>query len=107
MTLAALESTLRLYRDEASAIEAIPTLRMLLMPLDTITARAQQLTAQLQQPGEVVLEDGERVDLAAVVSNMDSMCPAGEGSEDNSISFKYLTDLYPYRPGMTARIGRP
>ena len=70
LTLAALESTLRLYRDEASAIEAIPTLRMLLMPLDTITARAQQLTAQLRGL------DNPRMDLQM----LDLTSKAGGGS---------------------------
>ena len=43
MTLAALESTLRLYRDPRAAVAAIPTLRMLTMPAGTIQARAQAL----------------------------------------------------------------
>ena len=47
MTLAALESTLRLYRDEREATQNIPTLRMLLMPFEEISARAQRLLNQL------------------------------------------------------------
>jgi L-seryl-tRNA(Ser) seleniumtransferase len=43
LTLAALESTLRLYRDPDSAIESIPTLSMLLCPVDKIQKRAKQL----------------------------------------------------------------
>lgn len=43
LTLAALESTLRLFRDEKEAISAIPTLEMLTCPMDTITARAEEL----------------------------------------------------------------
>ena len=48
MTLTALESTLRLYRDESQAIEAIPTLRMLTEPLAITTARAERLRARLE-----------------------------------------------------------
>jgi L-seryl-tRNA(Ser) seleniumtransferase len=48
LTLAALESTLRLYRDEAQAVAAIPTLRMLTEPEDAIQARAEDLARRLQ-----------------------------------------------------------
>ena len=49
MTLAALESTLRLYRDEAKAVEMIPTLRMLTMKVSDLEARAVQLAKDLRQ----------------------------------------------------------
>ncbi len=42
MTLAALEATLRLYRDPRKAVEAIPTLRMLTLPLAQIVHRAER-----------------------------------------------------------------
>ena len=48
MTLTALESTLRLYRDESQAVEAIPTLRMLTEPLAVTAARAERLAARLE-----------------------------------------------------------
>jgi L-seryl-tRNA(Ser) seleniumtransferase len=48
MTLAALESTLHLYRDEKQAIEEIPTLRMMLMPLDAIASLAERLRTALE-----------------------------------------------------------
>jgi L-seryl-tRNA(Ser) seleniumtransferase len=47
LTLAALESTLSLYRDEAVAIQDIPTLRMLTLSLEEIDRRAGLLTEQL------------------------------------------------------------
>jgi len=47
LTLAALESTLRLYRDESKAIDAIPTLRMLTLPLNILAVRAQRLAERL------------------------------------------------------------
>ena len=43
MTLAALESTLRLYRQPESAVELIPTLNMILMPLARIEEKALRL----------------------------------------------------------------
>ncbi len=49
LTLAALESTLRLYRDEAVAVQDIPTLRMLTLSLEETDSRARLLTGQLQQ----------------------------------------------------------
>ena len=47
MTLAALEGTLSLYRDEARALREIPTLRMLTMPHSVIEARAADLSSRL------------------------------------------------------------
>jgi L-seryl-tRNA(Ser) seleniumtransferase len=53
LTLAALESTLHLYRNPAVALDAIPTLRMLTLPLAAIEARANQLVKALvdRHPG--------------------------------------------------------
>ncbi len=51
MTLAALEATLHLYRDESRAITAIPTLRMLTMPVKVISTKAKQLLNQLRKLG--------------------------------------------------------
>ena len=45
MTLAALETTLRIYRDPRKAVQAIPTLRMLILPLSEIQQRAERFTA--------------------------------------------------------------
>jgi L-seryl-tRNA(Ser) seleniumtransferase len=61
LTLAALESTLRLYRDEDRAIRDIPTLSMLTTPLEVIRARAEKLKTALHQiigdKGNVTLLD--------------------------------------------------
>ncbi len=43
MTLAALESTLALFRDEEKAVQAIPTLRMLTLAFDRICEKADRL----------------------------------------------------------------
>ena len=57
MTLAALEGTLMLYRDEAVAMAEIPTLRMLTMSLGAIRSRAADLGARL---GKI---SGDRLDI--------------------------------------------
>jgi len=49
MTLAALEITLRHYWDEAKAIHAIPTLRMLTLPISVIEKRAKKLLRMLKK----------------------------------------------------------
>ena len=56
LTLAALESTLRLYRDEAVAIARIPTLRMLTEPEERVRERARELADRLQALGAGRLE---------------------------------------------------
>lgn len=48
LTLAALESTLRLYRDEEKAIKEIPTLHMLTLPFVYIEEKAKQLARMLE-----------------------------------------------------------
>jgi L-seryl-tRNA(Ser) seleniumtransferase len=52
LTLAALESTLRLYRDEERAVASIPTLRMLTEPEDAIQAHAEDLASRLRAVGD-------------------------------------------------------
>jgi len=49
MTLAALEATLQLYRDEHQAVNQIPTLRMLTLPLAVIHGRAAELKSRLER----------------------------------------------------------
>lgn len=49
MTLAALEATLRLYRDQRKALNQVPTLRMISVSLETLRARAENLMARLQR----------------------------------------------------------
>ncbi len=48
MTLAALESTLALYRDPVRAVETIPTLAMILGPISEIEHKAARLLALLE-----------------------------------------------------------
>jgi len=56
MTLAALEATLRLYRDEDQAIRLIPTLRMLTMDSNELASRADRLADDLRAIGRSRLE---------------------------------------------------
>ncbi len=56
LTLAALESTLRLYRDEEKAIKLIPTLHMLTLPVEEITKKANQLAEALKAVDDSRLE---------------------------------------------------
>jgi L-seryl-tRNA(Ser) seleniumtransferase len=62
LTLAALEATLRLYRDEDTAIQAIPTLRMIATDHKTLTDRAhglvETLRAIIPESIEVEIMDG-------------------------------------------------
>lgn len=52
LTLAALEATLRLYRDEKQAVAQIPTLRMLLTSLPELEGRARRLADALKEIGD-------------------------------------------------------
>ncbi|HSR35633.1 MAG TPA: L-seryl-tRNA(Sec) selenium transferase, partial [Desulfurivibrionaceae bacterium] len=58
LTLAALEGTLRLYRDERVALAEIPTLRLLRLTADELRKRGQQVLRRLrrQLPGSITLE---------------------------------------------------
>ncbi len=62
LTLAALEATLRLYRDENTAIQAIPTIRMIATDQKTLEDRAQGLVkalrANIPESIEVEIMDG-------------------------------------------------
>jgi L-seryl-tRNA(Ser) seleniumtransferase len=59
MTLAALEATLRLYLDEPTALQEIPTLRALVASPELLRARAERLSAAAREAGaEVALEEG-------------------------------------------------
>ncbi|PIE71051.1 MAG: L-seryl-tRNA(Sec) selenium transferase [Deltaproteobacteria bacterium] len=70
LTLSALEMTLRLYRDEPTAVRSIPTLRMLTVPLQEIDAEARRLHQLLTEIGDPRL----------TVSIVDKPSKAGGGS---------------------------
>ena len=57
MTLAALEATLRLYRDPARALREVPTLRMLTTPITELRERCERLAGRLRElPGLKAVE---------------------------------------------------
>lgn len=56
LTLAAMESTLRLYRDEKRAVEEIPTLNMLTATIAVLEEKAGCLSAMLGKAGEGRIE---------------------------------------------------
>jgi L-seryl-tRNA(Ser) seleniumtransferase len=69
LTLLALEETLRLYRDEQTAIREIPTLRMILQTYETLKAKARRLIRMI---GEV-----DRENFSLALSNGDSKVGGG------------------------------
>ena len=56
LTLAALETTLRLYRDPVKRMETVPTLRMLTQDPGTIKKKARRLQSRLKKTGLENLE---------------------------------------------------
>lgn len=66
LTLAALESTLRLYRDEETAIRMIPTLHMLTFDVGELEHRALKLAKALQSIGDARL----KIDLVTYASKV-------------------------------------
>jgi len=70
LTLAALESTLKLYRDEEKAIREIPTLRMLTMPFKEICKKADLLFKTIK----------EKIDSLADINFADMNSRPGGGS---------------------------
>ena len=66
MTLAALEATLRLYRDEKEAIEKIPTLKMLITSPQELKRRAVRLKNKLRK----VLPSGAELRVVETISRV-------------------------------------
>lgn len=54
MTLAALEATLRLYRDPGQLTEQVPAIRMLATPSEVLLVRAERLRATIGEGADVV-----------------------------------------------------
>jgi L-seryl-tRNA(Ser) seleniumtransferase len=85
LTLAALEETLRLYRDERAAVREIPTLKMILQPYSELRAKARRLLRMIGPLNdgkfEVDLVDGNSkvgggaLPLAAMPSRLLALIP--------------------------------
>jgi L-seryl-tRNA(Ser) seleniumtransferase len=69
MTLAVLEATLRLFLDEQKALQHVPTLKMLLRPLESIQKQADAISAALR-----------KAKLACEVEVIDGYSQTGSGS---------------------------
>lgn len=63
LTLAALESTLRLYRDEQKAVASIPTLRLITLPISAIVEKTRILSGLIKEIGD------ERVEIQTLDRN--------------------------------------
>ena len=74
LTLAALESTLRLYREPEKAVKAIPTLRMLTIPLSDINDKAEKLAKLLSDIDE---SDFSKSGISVSISNISSRAGGG------------------------------
>ena len=75
LDLAALDALLRLYLDPELALERVPTLAALAVPLDVVRARAERLRALLTEPGAApsALPEG-------AVTLADTVARAGAGA---------------------------
>lgn len=67
MTLAALEATLRLYRDEREALEKIPTLKMIAVSAEELHSRAEELASSIRRADS---EASMRVEVAQSFSQV-------------------------------------
>lgn len=85
LTLVALEETLRLYRDERTAVREIPTLRMILQPYEELKAKARRLLRMIgrSEHGRFTLElvdgssrvGGGALPMAAMPSRLLALVP--------------------------------
>jgi L-seryl-tRNA(Ser) seleniumtransferase len=85
LTLAALESTLKLYRDEEQAVREIPTLRMLTMSFEAICKKADHLFQTLQKNIESLAD--------VAVADMNSR-PGGGSFPELDLATRCIT-IYP------------
>lgn len=110
LILAALESTLRLYIDQETVIQKIPTLKMITLPLEEIEKRANNFKSRLQKniPDHVeiqVVDDSSQVGGGALPSQQLPTKVVAISSE--SLSVKKLEEhLRNNRPSIIARISK-
>jgi len=108
LTLAALESTMHLYREPQRAMEMIPTLRMLTLPIQIIETRAQQLKSMLQKIDDSALhvrivEKPSRAGGGALpLQKLESRCVA---VQIDALTAQYIEHaLRKFRPSIIGRI---
>lgn len=103
MTLAALEATLRLYRDERMALEQIPTLRMITLPVEELEKRAWELAHRLRR---VDLEEKFTIEVRSNVSQVGGGSLPGYDLETRVVSL-YSERLSCRRVERFLRNGKP
>jgi L-seryl-tRNA(Ser) seleniumtransferase len=99
LTVAALETTLALHRDPASALERIPTLRMLSTPPQELRARAEALAAAVG--GEVVPTVGRVGGGSLPLAEIESYAVALPAPDGPDAAAARLRDL---DPSVVARV---
>lgn len=107
LTLAALESTLALYRDPETAVEKIPTLRLIAAPAAELSRRAKKLAASINKiaPATVsanVVKTGSRVGGGALP--LENLASSGVTISISGISANAVEKLM--RAAETPVIGR-
>jgi L-seryl-tRNA(Ser) seleniumtransferase len=106
MTLAALDATLRLYRDPAKALREIPTLRLLTTPVPELKNRAESLAATLAALPRITATVADDVSYAGGGSLPDHPLPTAvvalaiEGLGETALATKLRTGT----PAVMARI---
>ena len=105
MTLAALEATLRFYRDPEKAARTLPTLRMLTMPLTELRERSERFAVQLRTTPELTVEVKDDVAFVGGGSLPDQALPTVviALSANNRSEADFATRL---RTGTPAVVGR-
>jgi L-seryl-tRNA(Ser) seleniumtransferase len=88
MTLAALEATLRWYRDESQALQQIPTLKMIALSLPELEERARELAGRLQ-----ILDPDQRLEIQVAPS----FSQVGGGSLPGQDLASYAVAIHPRR----------
>jgi L-seryl-tRNA(Ser) seleniumtransferase len=106
MTLAALETTLRLYLNEERALRDVPVLRMLGSPLDELRRRAEDLAASLSAIGTLSVRASEDVAYVGGGSLPDQALKtwvvevAADGVSDADLAYRLRTGA----PAVLARL---
>jgi len=85
MTLAGMEATLRLYLDEEKAIQSIPTLRMMSMPVQELEKKARKLFEQMKKTEAAKLFD---LDIEKNMSEVGGGALPGQELETRVLSLK-------------------
>jgi L-seryl-tRNA(Ser) seleniumtransferase len=110
LTLAALEATLRLYRDETTAIQAIPTLKMIATDMHTLenkaTSIAEALRASVAEFIKVEIEDGSSMVGGGALPTQTLPTKLVAISSTKSSATRVETHFREYKPPIIGRVER-